>query len=207
VTTPTTNLGFSSIQTEFGGTRPLHMNAYYKGGANVPSGQATSGTDGSPVPTSGVIRFGMFRGLTKVTSGVGPGGGLGASNTSALSPGTATALCGWRYDGQVFTQDENGITYRGNWYTPTTPSSVIQNYWFRTTVTSGALTSGGSGVGTWQKPTINSDWDVGASAHTTGKFASDSRSASGHIDISADGGTTILATWSFSCNSFISSAA
>jgi hypothetical protein len=68
MTTPTTNLKMSDIQTEFGGTNPAALSEYYRGGANVPIGQVTSATDGVAISTTGTIRMGMFRGLSKVFS-------------------------------------------------------------------------------------------------------------------------------------------
>jgi len=70
MTTPTTNLGMSHIQSEFGGANPAALSEYYRGGGTgyVPSTQATSVTDGTAISTSGLIRMGMFRGLTKAIS-------------------------------------------------------------------------------------------------------------------------------------------
>ncbi len=68
MTTPITNLKMSDIQTEFGGTNPAALSEYYRGGANVPIGQATSATDGVAISTTGTIRMGMFRGLSKIFS-------------------------------------------------------------------------------------------------------------------------------------------
>lgn len=52
---------FSDIQTEFGGTNPIGMSEYYKGGVNVPSG--TTG-----VPTTGAISVSTFYGKAKTVS-------------------------------------------------------------------------------------------------------------------------------------------
>jgi hypothetical protein len=68
MTTPSTNLGLSNIQTEFGGSNPISLSEYYRGGANVPSGTATSPVDGTPIPTSGTIRMGEFRDVSKSTT-------------------------------------------------------------------------------------------------------------------------------------------
>jgi hypothetical protein len=66
---PNTGVTFSSIQTEFGGSNPVQLGAeYHKGGSYVLSNQATSSTDGNPISTSGAIRVGMFRGLSKTAS-------------------------------------------------------------------------------------------------------------------------------------------
>lgn len=64
---PTTNVGLSSIQTEYGGINPISLSEYYRGGANVPPGQTSAyGT----IPTSGAISVGVFRGTTKVASNI-----------------------------------------------------------------------------------------------------------------------------------------
>lgn len=82
--TPTGAISFSSIRAEFGGGAPDSLSEYYRGGANVPSNQATSATDGSAISTSGAIRVGTFRGLTKtnpltIISGPTTAGGAGGS--------------------------------------------------------------------------------------------------------------------------------
>lgn len=51
-------LSLSQIQTEFGGTNPISLNEYYRGGAFVTSNNTN-------VPTSGVIRVSNFYGATK----------------------------------------------------------------------------------------------------------------------------------------------
>lgn len=71
MTIPTTSVSLSAIQSEFGGTNPVSLSAeYYRGGSYVPTGQATSSIDGTPIPTSSgaPIRIGMFRGLSKTPS-------------------------------------------------------------------------------------------------------------------------------------------
>jgi hypothetical protein len=45
----------SMIQTEFGGSNPIAISEYYKGGANVPN----TGTNAN-IPTSGQIKFSDF---------------------------------------------------------------------------------------------------------------------------------------------------
>lgn len=51
-------LSLAQIQTEFGGTNPISLNEYYRGGAFVTSNNTN-------VPTSGVIRISNFYGATK----------------------------------------------------------------------------------------------------------------------------------------------
>lgn len=107
MTLGTTNLKFSALQTEYGGSNPISLSEYYKGGVRVPSGQTSSyGT----IPTSGVINIGVFRGTTKftgldfrtVTSGyvAAPKGGVDfwgyqfAGQTGTISPTGNSTLAG-----------------------------------------------------------------------------------------------------------------
>ena len=69
MTIPITNVTFSSIQTEFGGSNPILLSEYYKGGVYVPANQATQTGVSTPAPaavaTSGAINVSTFRNLTK----------------------------------------------------------------------------------------------------------------------------------------------
>jgi len=77
-----TNVAFSTIQTEYGGSNPIGLSEYYRGGSNVPNGPAPgtsnttsgitaavssdSGTGG--IPTSGAISVGNFRPSSKTVT-------------------------------------------------------------------------------------------------------------------------------------------
>jgi hypothetical protein len=63
---PITNVSFSAIQTEFGGSNPISLSEYYRGGSNVPIGQGNAGY--GLIATSGAIAVGPFRGQTKAAS-------------------------------------------------------------------------------------------------------------------------------------------
>lgn len=91
---PSTNETLTSIQTEFGGSNPASMSEYYRGGANVPIGQATSGVDGTPISTSGPIRMGMFRGLTKTPVNFTFNQTI-SSNTANYNLRNAAIAAGW----------------------------------------------------------------------------------------------------------------
>lgn len=142
------------------------------------------------------------------------GGGSGGITSGSLSAhynrlgGTgsiiANAQVGLVSDGRTFSQQGPTLTYHANWYSPTT-AGIIHTYWIRTTVTSGTLTSGGSGVGTWQQISTSADWDVAATSHTTGPTQEDTQSAAGRFDIATDAaGSNIVATWTWSVGSSIS---
>lgn len=51
----------SAIQTEFGGSNPISLSEYYKGGSFVSAGA----TDPNTIPTSGTITIGDFRGASQ----------------------------------------------------------------------------------------------------------------------------------------------
>lgn len=97
---PTGAVTFISIQAEFGGANPISMSEYYRGGAFVPSNQVTSSVDGNPISTSGTIRVGTFRALTKTVvsslSLTGPTTVSGANGTfnygDTVSVTTETAI-------------------------------------------------------------------------------------------------------------------
>jgi hypothetical protein len=65
----TGTLSLLEIQTEFGGTTPIGLNEYYKGGGTVPGTTAT-GPGGIPISTSGEIDIAMFYG-TNATAPAG----------------------------------------------------------------------------------------------------------------------------------------
>jgi hypothetical protein len=102
MTLPTTNLSFSGLQTEYGGSNPISMSEYYKGGSFVPSNQSSSyGT----IPTSGAISLGVFRGTTKFT-------GL---DFRTVTPGyIAAPKGGVAYYGYQFAGQNGSISPTGN---------------------------------------------------------------------------------------------
>lgn len=66
---------FSDIQTTYGGSNPISLSEYYRGGANVPVGVNTGG-----IPASGAIDLEDFRGTspnTVITYEIIGGGGAG----------------------------------------------------------------------------------------------------------------------------------
>ncbi len=87
------------IATEFGGTAPHNLSEYYAGGAYVPSG--TTGING-PIPSSGQLSLGMFRGSRIVTT-VSFTAGIGIGNIRGVHTVT------------------NSEAPFGTWNTPTIP--------------------------------------------------------------------------------------
>src|SRR5210317_557329 len=100
---PSTNVGLSDIQTEFGGSNPISLSEYYSGGPLVPSG---SPAPNGPIPSSGQIAIGQFRGALKAQNIVATGGtiltdgdykihvftgpGTFTVNTAGIGPSTFT---------------------------------------------------------------------------------------------------------------------
>ena len=96
-----TNPKMSEIQTEFGGSNPIQLSEYYRGGPNVPS-DVTS--PNGPIATSGTITMGSFRSAAAVTvvsldylviaggggGGGSYGGGGGAGGFRTSFPGGTT---------------------------------------------------------------------------------------------------------------------
>jgi hypothetical protein len=77
---PSTNTKLTDIQTTFGGSNPIQVSEYYSGGSFVP---ASSPAPNGPIPSSGQISIGQFRGADKpvtveyvITAGGGGGGGV-----------------------------------------------------------------------------------------------------------------------------------
>ena len=94
MTVPSTNVGLSDIQSEFGGSNPISISEYYAGGSNVPSG-TTGGVPPGSIPSSGQISIGQFRGAVSsydieylVIAG-GGGGGAGSPNSTGGGGGGA----------------------------------------------------------------------------------------------------------------------
>ena len=106
MTVPSTNVGLSDIQTTFGGTNPIAISEYYLGGPLV--SPATPAPNG-PIPSSGQISIGQFRGAAAVIAtdylviagGAGAGGmgggGAGGFRTSYSAPATPFSLSAGSY--------------------------------------------------------------------------------------------------------------
>lgn len=79
-------INYTDIVNEFGGTNPIDLSDYYRGGNRVPNKNANS-----KVPTSGAISLGDFYGATKIITltykayGGGGAGGSGFENNSSVT--------------------------------------------------------------------------------------------------------------------------
>ena len=84
------NPKMSDIQTEFGGSNPIQLSEYYRGGSNVPSNVTSPN---GPIATSGTITMGSFRSAAAVTVVsldylvIAGGGGGGANSNGAGGAG------------------------------------------------------------------------------------------------------------------------
>lgn len=98
---PTGTVTLANIQLEFGGTAPISLNEYYRGGAYVPVGAGTAS-----IPTSGAISLQNFRGASKTATvtysiiGGGGGGGAGRGDDGGAgyglyaTPGGSSSISG-----------------------------------------------------------------------------------------------------------------
>ena len=79
----------AQLQIEFGGTDPVSMNEYYRGGAFVPNSVRNAS-----IPTSGAINLEQFRGSSKTATvtyaiiGGGGAGGFGVGDDGEANRGT-----------------------------------------------------------------------------------------------------------------------
>lgn len=131
---PSTSLSLSAIQAEFGGTNPISMSEYYRGGSRVPIGTATSSIDGTPISTTGLIRVGMFRGTSAVVAPVGTilASATISASAESLPSDAATAYVDFYPDG-TFRPNAVGTfssfsSSSGNWFSPTN-SAAGNFYW------------------------------------------------------------------------------
>jgi hypothetical protein len=92
---PTGTVTLADIQLEFGGTDPISLSEYYRGGIYVPDGTGTSS-----IPTSGAISLNNFRGASKTATvtyaiiGGGGAGGFGVADKGEEYRGTYGAAGG-----------------------------------------------------------------------------------------------------------------
>jgi hypothetical protein len=186
MTTPSTNLGLGAVQTEFGGSNPVAISEYYRGGSLVGSGTA-AGTSGQQIATSGTIRLGDFRAVSAITLNDFDSSGGGADISSPYSTSCTITL---NTDGTItWSVNSNGNwgVEDTNWATPTT-GGVGNSYWVRGTVTSGSpgMTSGTSD--TWLQLSSARAWTFSRSTigTTSGVYT---------LEIASDsGGSNIITT-------------
>ena len=164
---PTGTVTLADIQLEFGGTAPISLNEYYRGGAYVPNGAGTSS-----IPTSGAISLQNFRGTSKtatVTYAIIGGGGAGG-----------------------FGVNDHGEEYRGT-FGAAGGSSSISGPNFQTSTAAGGAGGQNCGgnrgtVGTAGVSTVYGSGGAGGALNTAGGAAS-GRGAGGGGGGGDDGST------------------
>jgi hypothetical protein len=116
--TPINNLGFSNIQSEFGGFNPIGLNEYYRGGAYVDINQPKSPFWPVPISTAGEISAGMFRGMSKAVVYTNDGSTLSGWNLHPQNTGggvqnwTQVYSSGGNPGAYIRTRSDN---WRQNW--------------------------------------------------------------------------------------------
>lgn len=150
MTTPISPLKLSDVQTEFGGSNPISLSEYYKGGGHVPS-SVVSGGYGTP-PTTGTFAMGTLRNLQNVTV---DSSGYGIYSQGAVG-GTSSGTINLTGSGTVTHSGSGSVTagqYGGPaaWVTPATSGNaalfdiIVDSI---TTVVGGGSATGPS-VGSW----------------------------------------------------------
>ncbi len=111
------SLALSQIQSEFGGSNPISLNEYYRGGANVPAHGNTTG-----IPSSGTISINQFYGKSNAApidttvggnqGSAGPLGKFGQQNQGIQSAADGTdfpAIGSWTNSG--FTNSSGNASF------------------------------------------------------------------------------------------------
>lgn len=179
MTTPTGPIGLGHVQTEFGGSNPISLSEYYRGGAYVNSATA-AGTSGVQIATSGAIRLGDFRAVTAAMPT-----NFGGTYWRTRFGGTCSTTVGFDTNGDIYGSGTGTVatdTVTGdNWYTPNT-TSIGSGYWIRATLSSGSVPSSGT-MNTWLQLSSARQWN-----NSSGGGAFGSRSSTVLFEISSSSG-------------------
>jgi hypothetical protein len=139
MTTPTSSLGMSHIQTEFGGSNPISLSEYYGVNANV--------------AVSGAIRMAQFLGIANYAASH-PNVNL---LDSVIDPDNAAAIhqvfLNGTYQGEV---SDLGVVSSGTWKTG---GGTGANYDVQLIRTDGAVPTGDS-TNTWLNLATSRSWTV-----------------------------------------------
>lgn len=183
MTTPSGPISLGHAQTEFGGSNPISLSEYYRGGSLVDVG-TVAGTSGAQIATSGAIRLGDFRAVTSVIVG----SNITTVGDVRVSPTDSTAQITFLRDGTI-TKTGNDVVAGANWRTPN-GATVGDAYWIRMVLNSGTTPSTGT-MSTWQQMNTTRIWTQTVTStgirtcNLTVSFATDS------------GGSNIVATDTF----------
>jgi hypothetical protein len=152
---PTTNLSMTQIRNEFGGTNPVSLNQYYRGGARVRNYGNGSGFINGDIATSGTISMGQFRGAAN----------LDAFDVQSLfsftqTPNSAVVAISVRSNGVAQKYEFDGtlqqpvITDIGPWYGGNNTGADFE---IRATLVSGENPSG-SPMALWLPLSSDQEW-------------------------------------------------
>lgn len=106
---PSGVIALSDIQDEFGGTNPIGLSEYYRGGAYTTSNNTS-------VPTSGAISISDFYGATNTVEviyeviGGGGAGGQGAFTSGLADAGDASSITGSGFTSETSSGGAGGVS-------------------------------------------------------------------------------------------------
>lgn len=179
MTTPTGAISLGDVQTEFGGSNPIGMNEYYRGGSLV-GASTPAGTSGVQIAVSGAIALGDFRGV----SAAGPVAAWTGSNVDYYrSGGTATAGVIFQTDGSLSQYGGASVASSlpaGSKWHSTITAGIGSSYWIRA--------NGGAWV------SLSTAQSFGVSRATVG-----TTSTTFTFDIAATSGGAVLASGTVNC--------
>lgn len=170
-------ISLNNIQTEFGGSNPIALNEYYRGGGLVPDV-----VDNNAVPTSGQISVSNFYSTVNRTFSLAD---FGAS-ISDVNSFSASVTINVNRNGSLSYNTTSAGTTNGNWTLPN-GTTVGDNYDVRVTLNSGNAPTSGT-TGTWQAINTARQW-------VWDQTGSGVKSADITIEVRKTGGT-VMATQS-----------
>ena len=140
-------ISLEDIQTEFGGSNPIAITEYYRGGVNVPDTAANAS-----IPTSGTISLEDFYG-----GDASAGATILLTNRTVVAVDTTSSLRTLA-TGQLQTSDNGGLSYTNitnEWATPLNAGNGAL-YEINVNPTSGSVT--GSATNTWLALSSTRTW-------------------------------------------------
>lgn len=184
-------ISLSQVQTEFGGSNPISLSEYLRGGSYVPNGPTAN--NNIPTTTS-VVAMSNYYGATKALPVSQFGGSMDSFRFGASS---SSCQVTFQTDGSVtgsFSGTSGSNEASGDiWYSPVT-ANIGNNYWIRGTVTSGSTPSSGQAVNTWLALSSARGWTYNSG---TGGAVSN-RSGTMLFEISpSSSGTPVVCSGSF----------
>lgn len=123
------------IRNEFGGSNPISLSQYYRGGGRVPDI-----AQNAAIPTSGAISFSNFYGATNAFYSNPLTGGAFYYTRINLAQTTAIMV---NTNGTLEITNNGTVTATHQWYNPTT-TGIGNTHWVRFTRTSETLAGVGS---------------------------------------------------------------